>query len=447
MGSVRPARFRRSDRSRRTAVLRLSSRRRPGPESARDHRDEDLDPAAFSSPSRDRPRRHRLEVDRGDAAAFPTDDAACERGRAPRKQRAKRTDKPDSVSTRSPVKAPASRQSFLWAVPRGTARAVYPHARRAGSSRAYLTLLRVEIARFTRTESARLCCSDPRLTAGRRYLLRCSVESGLSSADRTAATVWFASRRHSRAAIDSARRPARCASRGRHAGDPMNDIQPAATLEARHRSSDAAPLATRTGARILVDQLLVHGVERIFCVPGESYLAVLDALVDVGDRIRLVVNRHESGSAFMAAAEGTAHRPARRRVRHARTRRLQRVDRPARGVPGLDAADPVHRPGRQRLRRARGVPGGRLSPHVRPDREVGRADRPRGPRARVRRPRVRDRDQRPAGAGRARVAGGHAGRRSRRRGRAAVPRGAAVAGTGRSAHGSRRCSTRRRGRS
>ena len=42
-------------------------------------------------------------------------------------------------------------------------------------------LLPVEIARFTRTEPARLCCSDPRLTAGRRYLLRRPLESGLSS--------------------------------------------------------------------------------------------------------------------------------------------------------------------------------------------------------------------------------------------------------------------------
>ena len=65
----------------------------------------------------------------------------------------------------------------------------------------------------------------------------------------------------------------------------------------------SAPSA-RTGARILVDQLVVHGVERIFCVPGESYLAVLDALHDVSDRIRLIVNRHESGSAFMADADG-----------------------------------------------------------------------------------------------------------------------------------------------
>ena len=37
---------------------------------------------------------------------------------------------------------------------------------------------------------------------------------------------------------------------------------------------------TRTGGQILVDQLVAQGVERVFCVPGESYLAVLDALHD-----------------------------------------------------------------------------------------------------------------------------------------------------------------------
>jgi len=60
----------------------------------------------------------------------------------------------------------------------------------------------------------------------------------------------------------------------------------------------------RTGARLLVDQLLIHGVDHVFCVPGESYLAVLDALYDASGRIRLVVNRHESGSAYMAEAAG-----------------------------------------------------------------------------------------------------------------------------------------------
>jgi acetolactate synthase I/II/III large subunit len=55
----------------------------------------------------------------------------------------------------------------------------------------------------------------------------------------------------------------------------------------------------RTGARILVDQLLIHGVNHVFCVPGESYLGVLDALHDART-IKVIVNRHESGSTFMA---------------------------------------------------------------------------------------------------------------------------------------------------
>ena len=59
---------------------------------------------------------------------------------------------------------------------------------------------------------------------------------------------------------------------------------------------------TRTGAQILVDQLVVHGVDTAFCIPGESYLAVLDALHDAP--IRLVVARHEAGAANMADAYG-----------------------------------------------------------------------------------------------------------------------------------------------
>ena len=59
-----------------------------------------------------------------------------------------------------------------------------------------------------------------------------------------------------------------------------------------------------TGARLLVDCLLAQGVTTVFGVPGESYLAVLDALHDVPDRIRLVPNRQEGGAAFMAAAWG-----------------------------------------------------------------------------------------------------------------------------------------------
>ena len=70
------------------------------------------------------------------------------------------------------------------------------------------------------------------------------------------------------------------------------------------RSNDG----TRTGGEILVDQLAIHGVRRVFCVPGESYLAALDAFHD--SEIALTVCRHESGAAVMAEAVGkTTGRP------------------------------------------------------------------------------------------------------------------------------------------
>jgi len=59
---------------------------------------------------------------------------------------------------------------------------------------------------------------------------------------------------------------------------------------------------TRTGGRLLVDCLLEHGVDTAFGVPGESYLAVLDALHDVDDRLRFVTCRQEGGAAYMAEA-------------------------------------------------------------------------------------------------------------------------------------------------
>src|SRR4029078_12919344 len=61
---------------------------------------------------------------------------------------------------------------------------------------------------------------------------------------------------------------------------------------------------TRTGAKILVDALRIHGVDTAFGVPGESYLAVLDALYDVQDEIKFVICRQEGGAANMADAYG-----------------------------------------------------------------------------------------------------------------------------------------------
>jgi len=60
----------------------------------------------------------------------------------------------------------------------------------------------------------------------------------------------------------------------------------------------------RTGGQILVDSLVRQGADLAFCVPGESYLAVLDALYDVEDTLRLVICRQEGGAAYMAEAYG-----------------------------------------------------------------------------------------------------------------------------------------------
>jgi len=59
----------------------------------------------------------------------------------------------------------------------------------------------------------------------------------------------------------------------------------------------------KTGGEVLADCLAKQGVKTIFGVPGESYLAVLDALVDHPE-IRLIGNRNEGGAAFMACAHG-----------------------------------------------------------------------------------------------------------------------------------------------
>ncbi|MDP4022550.1 thiamine pyrophosphate-binding protein [Methylobacterium sp. NEAU 140] len=59
---------------------------------------------------------------------------------------------------------------------------------------------------------------------------------------------------------------------------------------------------TRTGAQVLVDQLVIQGVDRLSCVPGESYLAVLDALHDAA--VDVIVCRQEGGASIMAEAAG-----------------------------------------------------------------------------------------------------------------------------------------------
>jgi len=58
----------------------------------------------------------------------------------------------------------------------------------------------------------------------------------------------------------------------------------------------------KTAAKVLLDTLVMHGVDRAFCVPGESYLAVMSELHD-DPVLHLVTCRHEGGAAFMALAD------------------------------------------------------------------------------------------------------------------------------------------------
>jgi acetolactate synthase-1/2/3 large subunit len=60
----------------------------------------------------------------------------------------------------------------------------------------------------------------------------------------------------------------------------------------------------RSGAQVLIDQLRIHGTETIFGVPGESYLAALDALYAQRNSIRYVICRQEGGASYMAEAYG-----------------------------------------------------------------------------------------------------------------------------------------------
>jgi acetolactate synthase-1/2/3 large subunit len=63
------------------------------------------------------------------------------------------------------------------------------------------------------------------------------------------------------------------------------------------------PEQPRSGGRILADALRIHGADRVFCVPGESYLDILDALYDTSE-IQIVVAKHEGAAANMAEADG-----------------------------------------------------------------------------------------------------------------------------------------------
>ena len=179
------------------------------------------------------------------------------------------------------------------------------------------------------------------------------------------------------------------------------------------RSNDG----TRTGGEILVDQLAIHGVHHVFCVPGESYLAALDAFHD--RNITLTVCRHESGAAMMAEAVGKATgRPG--------------ICFVTRGPGATNASAGIHiarqdstpmivfvgQVGRAHAR-ARGVPGTRLPRGVRHHGQMGDRNRRPGAHSGTGLARLPYRLQRPARPGGDRAAGGHAERARHGAGRAA----------------------------
>ena len=60
--------------------------------------------------------------------------------------------------------------------------------------------------------------------------------------------------------------------------------------------------AKRSGGQILIDALSAHEVDRVFGVPGESYLAALDAFYNARNKIEFTICRQEGGAAYMAEA-------------------------------------------------------------------------------------------------------------------------------------------------
>ena len=89
----------------------------------------------------------------------------------------------------------------------------------------------------------------------------------------------------------------------------------------------------RHGGQILVDQLEIQGVDRVFCVPGESYLAALDGLFD--SNIETIIGRQEGGVGDAGARRqgGGAHARAVPRLEARRERGCRRGAGRGRGDP------------------------------------------------------------------------------------------------------------------
>ena len=197
---------------------------------------------------------------------------------------------------------------------------------------------------------------------------------------------------------------------GRETDDPLRRSGGRGSAEApeAHRLPRApARSDVRTGGRLLVDQLVVHGVDVAFGVPGESYLAVLDALYDAPIGSSPAVTRSAQRTWPMPTASSQVGRAS----AWSRAGPMRHTPPGASTPPSrTPLRDPPDRPGRPRDDGTGGIPGDRLPAHVRADGEVGRADRRSRPDSGARLARFPRRHLRPPGAGRARAPGGHARR-------------------------------------
>jgi acetolactate synthase-1/2/3 large subunit len=77
----------------------------------------------------------------------------------------------------------------------------------------------------------------------------------------------------------------------------------AVTLSANSAHSATAP-GSRLAGHVLIEALIAQGIDTVFGVPGESFLAALDGFHEHRERIRFIACRQEGGAAFMAEAQG-----------------------------------------------------------------------------------------------------------------------------------------------
>lgn len=105
----------------------------------------------------------------------------------------------------------------------------------------------------------------------------------------------------------------------------------------------------RHGGEILIDQLKIQGVSRVFLVPGESFLAALDALHDAS--IENIVCRQEGGAAMMAEAHAKLTGQPGISFVTGGARCDKCLGRGACGTTGFNTDDPVRGPDRPRSSR------------------------------------------------------------------------------------------------